>query len=253
MTRIPFVIHMSLVLFGGSKSHLFRSRSVDTAWAKDILHLEGAALHLLEDGLGTTEMTALLVEYSLDPMDSFDRKSATSIYQDSSIPELKVVSKTGEELSTLPKNDSRFINTSNCSIERTRELFRSGHSFVLTHVQHIRTIPPPIHALNAEILSWRLPFTNINAYFSGRGGRALPAHQDNTDVMVVQVGGVKQWRLCVPIPPLWPQRQNLSEFSDGDLGMAHFRYVSCSNVRRPLMRFISPGNTTAPPAITAFV
>ena len=141
------------------------------------------------------------------------------------------------EAAAIDVRDSRgeLLEEDDLTPARVRDLLeRRGASFVV-RFEEFRSVSDEVaeaaRSLGTRAAEAFLAPVSVHAYLTGAGGRALPAHTDTKDVVVVQVLGAKRWKYCDPAPVAnetslsAAARAELAELKIGSKGCSQYRQV----------------------------
>jgi hypothetical protein len=93
-------------------------------------------------------------------------------------------------------------------LARAQDGYQRGATLVLNRLEKFWA---PCSALAKEVEAALQIFTSINMYFTPPGSRGFDPHFDYEDVFIVQVAGVKRWRVWEPDPDVGQDRLPLND------------------------------------------
>ena len=108
-----------------------------------------------------------------------------------------------ESVSVIPPPDSgrssRSFRAQEVPVENLYNAFHQGETLGLSGLQAFWPAAGHLAAALQEDLAARI---NVNFYLTGAGSQGFSLHFDTHDVLVLQVGGAKDWFLYDPVVPL---------------------------------------------------
>ena len=85
----------------------------------------------------------------------------------------------------------------NLDLARAQDGYKRGATLVINRLEKFW---PPCTALAKQMEDALQIFTSLNMYFTPPGSRGFDPHFDYEDVFIVQVQGIKRWRVWEPDP-----------------------------------------------------